>query len=326
MREKMNILYPGNLTCCGTHAVYSAFFQKWDYQDIMRFEAVTTVPFGIVHNPQNLFRLFTCYCDPDRGIEYAFEILGLAYRLRYFESACQEREALEILEEWLEEGSVVLGPLNMEDLNYISHSNLLQAMDHYIVVCKVERGKYEVCDSEGMCLTGIDKEALVRAWAADKIPEGRGRYIMRQVLSDTLPVFGKEVYRRAGSRIADNLSECESKDNCGSNGLYRLAESSEYILSDANLKRRMCFDIPVRIQRCETARCYLGYLCSEFSGYPIKSECVKAAGLLWEQIRGYNSILWGIRKRNGSSFEIFQNIARLEHELAGIFKNIWEEM
>jgi hypothetical protein len=322
----MRLCYSGNLTCCGTHAIYSGFFQKWDYQDIFKFEAITTVPFGIVHHPDNPFRLFTCYCDPDFGLEYAFQVLDIPYRIHCSGSSSKAQEALDVLDEWLKEGNVVLGPLNMEDLVYISNRNLLQAMDHYIIVCGTEGERYIVSDSEGMCLTRIDKEDLVKAWAADKIPEGRGSYIMRQVLTDSLPVFEKEVYREAGKQIVVNLNECEKDDNCGSNGLYKLAENQERILSNANLKRRMCFDIPVRIQRCEIISYYLEQVCSVFQKQTIKLECEKAADLLREQIRGYNYVLWGIRKSDSKSFEPFRDIARSEHELRMIFGNIREEM
>jgi hypothetical protein len=322
----MKLCYSGNLTCCGTHAVYSGFFQKWDYQDVFKFEAITTVPFGIVHHPDNPFRLFTCYCDPDVGVEYAFQVLNIPYRIYYSESSSKPQQALDVLDEWLQEGNVVLGPLNMEDLTYISNRNLLQAMDHYIIVCGTEGERYIVSDSEGICLAGIDKDNLLKAWAADQIPEGRGSYIMRQVLTDALPVFEKEVYREAGRQISVNLNECEKDDNCGSNALYKLAEKQEEILSDANLKRRMCFDIPVRIQRCEIILYYLEQVCSVFRKPAIKLAYGRAADLLQKQLQGYNYVLWGIRKGDSKAFEPFRDIARSEHELGRIFENIWEEM
>lgn len=318
--------YNGNLTCCGTHAIYSGFFRNWDNQDIIKFEAATTVPFGIVHNPDDPFRLFTCYCDPDCGIEFAFQVLNIPYRIHYSKSPCESREALDVLDEWLEEGNVVLGPMNMEDLMYLPHHNLLQAMDHFIVVCGFESGRYVISDSEGMCLTRLDRDQLVKAWMADKIPEGRGAYIMRQVLTDSLPGFDKEVFRKVGKQIVVNLSECEKKENCGSNALYKLERSAELILSDPNLTRRMCFDIPVRIQRCEIIVYYLEQVCGVFHGQKIKTECEKAADILQKQIREYNDILWGIRKRGKKSFEPFRSIARSEHELVMIFENIREEM
>lgn len=318
----MMLHYNGNLTCCGTHAIYSAFFRNWNYEDLIQFEAFTTVPFGIEHKPGNLYRLFTCYCDPDKGIDKALYALQVPFRIRYFDSEQNQEEAFAILDEWLETRSVVLGPLNMENLTYILHSHLLECMDHFIVVCGKKNGNYIVSDSEGMCIAEIGKEELAKAWAADKIPEGRGMYIMRQVLIEGKPEFGRRAYKEIFKEFISNMVACEEKENCGSNGLRAICSSAGTIMSDVNLQRRMCFDIPVKMQRCEIMRKCFAYVDTIFPNQIVTQECKRASELLKQQLIEYSNTIRALRHNCKNAFESFEIIADIEQELARKLRNI----
>lgn len=320
----MKTHYIGNLTCCGTHAMYSAFFDTWNFDDIISFETFTTVPFGIIHKEDNPYRLFTCYCDPDYGIQKALHILQIPYRMKYFKKETEKEEAFALLDTWLETENVVLGPLNMQDLTYISSSHLLESMDHYIVVCGKRKGRYVISDSEGFCVNTLSRENLARAWKADKIPEGRGLYTMRQVLDRKKPVYGKQEYEAVYPEFLENMNDCEKQHNGGSHGLLQIAEDSEVIMSSANLKRRMFFDISVRMQRCEIIRHCLEQISILFPGRLLDGECEKGIDLLKQQVAEYNNTMRKMREGNIRAFEAFSKIAGLEYKIMLTLNQIGE--
>lgn len=312
---KMN--FYGNLTCCGTHAIYSAFFQNWTYDDITLFEAFTTVPFGVVNKMNDPFRIFTCYCDPDQGIDRALNALDIPYRLKHYIEDTDCDQAFELMDEWLTADPVVLGPLNMENLTYISHSHLLECMDHFICVLGKEDDKYIISDSEGIVISRISKCELMKAWKGDKIPEGRGKYIIRQVLSKEKPVFGKQQYKKIFPDFIANMNECEKLPYGGSNGLYAIMEHSGEIMKDVNLQRRLCFDVPVRMQRCVIMNNCLDYMNTLISDSRIQKEYSEVSDLLRQQLYEYGTSLWKLRKRSNDAFDPFGKNADIEQKING---------
>lgn len=319
---KMN--FYGNLTCCGTHAMYSAYFQNWRYEDIMQFEAFTTVPFGVVNKIENPFRVFTCYCDPDEGIDRALQALEIPYRIHYQTEEGDSYQSLALMDEWLLYKPVVLGPLNMEYLTYILHSHLFECMDHFICVLGKEGEDYIISDSEGISISRINRSELIRAWEGDKIPEGRGKYIMRQVLIEEKPVFQKEQYKRIFPMFIENMKQCEELPNGGSNGLHTIMKHSGKIMEDVNLQRRMCFDIPVRMQRCVIMNNCLAIMNDVFQDSRIQEECRGVSRMLKQQLEGYTTSLGKLRKRDTDAFESFGKIADIEHKISGKLAGIGE--
>ena len=111
---------------------------------------------------------------PDVGVSGSFGLLG-------FEVA-EEAESdgapmpSHALTRQLEEGPVMLGPLDMGELPYHPDSRGANGVDHFVLALDVEDGAIVVHDPAGYPAIPIDIEALDRAWKAELIPYRRGAY------------------------------------------------------------------------------------------------------------------------------------------------------
>ena len=111
---------------------------------------------------------------PDVGVSRAFGLLG-------FEVA-EEAESdgapmpAEALARQLDNGPVLLGPLDMGELPYHPESRGANGVDHYVLALGVEDNEVVVHDPEGFPAVPIAIEALDRAWKAELVPFRRGSY------------------------------------------------------------------------------------------------------------------------------------------------------
>ena len=111
---------------------------------------------------------------PDVGVSRAFGLLGF--------QVAEEAESdgapmpAHALARQLDEGPVVLGPLDMGELPYHPDSRGANGDDHFVLALGVEDGAVVVHDPAGYPAMPIDPEALDRAWRAELIPYRRGAY------------------------------------------------------------------------------------------------------------------------------------------------------
>ena len=111
---------------------------------------------------------------PDVGVSRAFGLLG-------FEVA-EEAESdgapmpAEALARQLDNGPVLLGPLDMGELPYQPDSRGANGVDHYVLALGVEDNEVVVHDPAGIPAVPIAIEALDRAWKAELVPYGTGSY------------------------------------------------------------------------------------------------------------------------------------------------------
>ncbi len=232
----LNNIYQGKITSCHTQAIFNAYFQGSSYADYILFEILTTNPFGVQYIPNDPNRVLDSYLDFDLSLDRAFELLDIEYRISFDKDIDY---SLNLLKQWLKQDNVVVGPLNMEKLPYLYYPQLYNALDHYLVVCKYENKTISLLDSEGIAYIEIDEEKFIQAWKADKIIEGRGQYIMRQILKKERIEISKDKLQKLYLFIIENLSKAQQQS------AYKkiINREDNYILNS------LTYAIPNRLQK-----------------------------------------------------------------------------
>lgn len=324
MNQADDIFYFGNVTCCGSQALLSAYFSNDSIQDIKMFEILTSVPFGIIHKEDDPYRLLTCYYDPDYGLDRALDTLGIPYEIQSWEKTSDGYEAFKVLDTLCKNIPVVLGPLNMSDLTYYFHSELLYRMDHYIVVLGKVGNDYWVCDPEGFNVALINKENLKKAWKGDKIPEGRGGFVLRRVLDNTKITLNDSIYMKAFKYAVSNFKGAKKVKNGSGNALRLLYQKKSLIKADAALQKRLSFDIPIKMQRSTFIKYFVKEIIRIFDIKKIAKDSGKIYNYLDKQIYLFSKLVSDINTNNAGTMEELLESADLEDTISDIFIN-WEE-
>ncbi|MCI8940334.1 MAG: hypothetical protein HFH12_10165 [Dorea sp.] len=202
----------GNEICCGSYACFNAMKDK--KIDLHLFEMSTSAPFGIRHFENAQFdRLLTTYCDPCKGMDWAFGIWG--YRIQKYAVSTAE-EAVEILREKLIDHRAVLGPVDMGELGYQAVPWLLKRMDHYVALERWSEEKVLCHDSEGFCGYLLDYAELKKYISIKEIPESEGVITIRFVIKkeegrDTAYIL-KKIYGRAFQNLKDAEAEGQGSE------------------------------------------------------------------------------------------------------------------
>ncbi len=112
--------------------------------------------------------------SPDVGVSRAFALLGFEVA----EEAESDGAAMpaHALTRQLDEGPVMLGPLDMGELPYHPDSRGANGVDHFVLALDVEEGAVVMHDPAGYPAMPIDIEALDHAWRAELIGYRRGAY------------------------------------------------------------------------------------------------------------------------------------------------------
>ena len=111
---------------------------------------------------------------PDVGVSRSFRLLGF--------DVVEEAEAdgapmpVEALTVQLNEGPVMLGPLDMGELPYHPNAPGANGVDHYVLALHAEDVAVVVHDPAGYPSMPVDVEALDRAWKAELVAYRKGRY------------------------------------------------------------------------------------------------------------------------------------------------------
>jgi len=137
-------------------------------------EPLTGVSLGAMFHAKTGLSFFSgAVGEPDVGVTKALEILGFQFKENTYDKS---REAFSDLESLLNEGPVVLGPLDMCFLSYNPDRPKSEGVDHYILAYKVENDRVYVNDPAGFSRVYISKDQLEKAWKADGIGYKRGSY------------------------------------------------------------------------------------------------------------------------------------------------------
>ncbi len=287
----LNNIYLGKITSCHTQAIFNAYFSNCKYKTYILFEILTTTPFGVQYIKNDSNRILDSYLDFDLGLDRAFELLNIDYRISFDKNI---EDVLNELKNWLKYGNVVVGPLNMEDLPYLYYPQLYKKLDHYLVIQKYENNKLYVLDSEGIISIMIDEKNFIKAWSGEKIIEGRGKYIMRQILGKPNIKNSKIDLEKLYLFIINNLIEAQKNS-----GYKKLAfidiKQNNYLING------LMYAIPNRLQKI--------YIQKEF----FKNQNLKIISILDTQIAIFNNILSNILQKQNINLNKFLEIDELEN-------------
>ncbi|MGF0032210.1 hypothetical protein ACQRBN_04500 [Bariatricus sp. SGI.154] len=199
----------GDRICCGTYAFLNLTHDERIDEEL--FEISTSVPFGIVHKRYPQYdHLLTPYCDPNEGMDGAIRCWG--YQLER-ESYKNSDEVIEYLKRNLPvKRRVMIGPIDMGKLFYQPLVNLYRRLDHYIVVCMIDKGNVEIVDSEGIVGEVCTFEQLRKSLSVAGIPEAKDRYNVRS-MQKIENVEEKMVVQYSLKRAVYNMGMCQKSDD-----------------------------------------------------------------------------------------------------------------
>ncbi|MGO8947431.1 MAG: hypothetical protein ACLQUY_07165 [Ktedonobacterales bacterium] len=165
-------------------------------------ECLTTMPFGHTYltRPQ-LF--FFDGLDPDQGLTRALQSLGWTCRL---ERGGDGRTALRRLQAAIQQGPVLLGPLDMGYLTYQPNYRLLGGADHFLVVLAIEDDHVVVHDPKGFPYATLPLDTLLLAWEAERIRYIDEAYTLRANFRPVEAVSRPEMIRRTVPLMRANLN------------------------------------------------------------------------------------------------------------------------
>ena len=236
------LTYLGNGPYCYANSAAMLLENAGEFVEPRLIEVLSGVGLGAfwLAESQTLF-LSGWASPPDVGVSRSFGLLG-------FEVA-EEAEAdgsdmpIEALKLQLQEGPVMLGPLDMGELSYHPNARGASGADHFVLAVGVENGAILVHDPAGYPATPIELDALSRAWRADLIGYRRGAYrrwhspvrtsspTPRQIEDAALQSFHR-AYRDAraircpgitvGAEAIERLVACIRNEELAENGLKHL--------------------------------------------------------------------------------------------------------
>lgn len=191
-------------------------------------ELATTAPFGVRVVPEDPTRLLIPFLDPDLGLDRAAMILGLTVETGWFDVGDAET-AVASLNDWLQTGPVVLGPLDLGRLPHGALAHTLRGCDHYLTVLgRAASGDLVIVDPEGWVQVEVAKTDLMAAWAADAVPEGRGAYVLRRLRAgesgEVRADPPSDLFERIAAFALENLAAADTHATGGARGLRLLAD------------------------------------------------------------------------------------------------------
>lgn len=238
-------LFRGQALGCHTVAAMQAFLPHYDPEQALCFEALTGVPFGTRSQAGDPNRLIAPILDPDLGLDRAFTLLDLQPETCWFEPT-EGVQALALLTSWLRDSPVLLGPLDMGGLSYLSHPELFSGCDHYVVALELNCKGLWLLDGEGASPALMRVAEFMHAWAATGIPEGRGAFMLRRCTARCASPPSTDSLL-AGIRQAARLT---AQAGSSSAEVYRaLAAREAQLLACPSERRGLEFLLPIRAQR-----------------------------------------------------------------------------
>lgn len=218
-------------------------------------ELLTTTPFGVRAEPDDLARLLVPFIDPDTGLDRAAKLLGHEIETVVLGPA-DAAEAGATLDRWLRTGPVVLGPLDLGHLRYHPLRRTLVGCDHYVVALGRSGDRTVVRDPEGFVQISISSSQLMEAWRADRVPEGRGAYTMRRLLRrpEAQTRDPRDVLPEVRDAAVENIMSASRCATGGSNA-YR---SLQQVDPTPGRSRSLCLLVPPMASRYRLAAAFFG--------------------------------------------------------------------
>lgn len=299
---------------CHSQAFLSAFKLPFDVSP-EEFELLTSVPFGIRHIPGDPNRVLIPHLDPDLGLERAATALGLEVQFSSEASIDAGPQAIERLDNWLNTGPVVLGPIDLGELTYHPTAAPLAGCDHYVVALGRATDKRLILrDPEGFIQVAVSEDVLVRAWAKERVPEGRGPFAMRRlrVALDTVPPSGTTLRAQVVKHAIGNLREAMTSRNGGSRA-WRAIEGEQH---SPSVRRALTFLIPATSYRVYLAARFFSTL-AQHKGVTrvVRSLSQQVAELLDGEVAALARLQYLVMHDEPDLAKILGNLSALERSL-----------
>ncbi len=311
-------LHISNSTCCGTQAIISCYYEQHDF-DISIFEIMTTVPFAITHNYAKTKRLIESFIDHDIGIPRAYNNLNIVYEKKYWQKNYNTNKIINLLKEAVRKQPVVLGPLNMDGLSYLYHGELYNKMNHYVIAMGYDKNIFYLTDTEGYPLVMIDEESLIDAWRGDRIIEGKGAFIMQNIIPKSLNHAKKQILETLRF-AAINYKKALEQENCAGEALLRVYDMREIFKVNSTIQNRLAYDLPLRIQRNLLINKFVIIIGEQFKKISNYTYLIKKN--IKSQNIYYANILQSILEKSEIDFTLFLKLANFENKLSNFIINL----
>ncbi len=317
-------MYVGNIVNCYTQAAATVLLNRLSFQNLIHFEIATSVPFGTIYHANDPNRLLDCYIDPDMGIDRAFRFFHIPFEVRYWPKGENSAEAWEVIDDWLRQSPLLLGPINMGKLTYMPQYELYSGIDHYVIVVKKGKKGYFICDPEGIPFISISQKDLNAACITGELAEGRGSYTIRRILKkvDVLKLPAEDLPLILSTAL-DNLYQASLKPNGGIHGLRGFADDLQAIFSNPSLLRGLRHILNVRMQRCLIIAYYLKLLMEGQADHVLKKRTTDVIWLQENQQQLYGQLLKAALIQGEDPVA---NLVKTVHELAEIEAETEETM
>lgn len=173
-------------------------------------ECMTIMPFGACYLNDGSAHLWfpsPASIHPDTGLDIAIKNMGWSCESWHGEASGKGSEgdqALEQLQQGLQKGPVLLGPLDMGYLTYDPNCSRKVGTDHFVVALRIEADQVLVHDPQGFPFATLSTDDLISSWCAEKIGYNEHPYKMRhrfrqiekmnrkEMITCTLPVIREQ--------------------------------------------------------------------------------------------------------------------------------------
>jgi hypothetical protein len=317
-RDRLEFMVPfcGRMSYCYSKCLKMVLDWKGDSYPLPFLECLTTVPFGFVYiaDAEKKGGFAVNGFNPHIGVRRALEALGYRYESRWF---TDEDEALSYLQSALQQGPIILGPVDMGHLSYSPFRRFQAGSDHYLVLTDFNDGVPIVNDPDGFLQVPLPIEDLLRAWKAEGIGYREGPYSLWIIKGRERRPSKEELYRRTLQLGLQNLQIGESQHlgegimHQGARAIEKLAEDIKRYRSSRWLNFYAVFSFRVSAQRCFDSAWFIAE--APFTNQPLK----RASQVRMEQAQLYGRAQWqAATKKFGAVAKTLTEIARKEKEFA----------
>jgi hypothetical protein len=268
-------------------------------------ECLTTMPFGYTYFKEaELF--FFSGPNPDLGLTRAIETLGWTCKL---EHGGDEREAFSRMQAAVQQGSVLIGPVNMGHLTYNPNHAYLLGADHYLVVLGLEEDHVLVHDPKGFPSAALPVENLLKAWRAEEMDlvYTDEPYTMRTAFRPGEANNRRQMIEQTLPQIRANLRQELWKPGMygGVTALRMLAQTFRTHVSERLAVHLFYFALPLGLRHKVDAQVFLR-----------EGNQSEAAGLIEEQARLLGKAQYaGVQRSWTDVATLIEQVAGLEERL-----------
>ncbi|MEM7134530.1 MAG: hypothetical protein AAF702_50155 [Chloroflexota bacterium] len=206
---------------------------------------------------------------PDEGISVALKNLGYEFSRAYCSpnDSPNDIHSLNELREAIASGPVLVGPLDMSQLSYITNHERLVGADHFVVIYALEDDRVHLHDPSGFAYVSLSLEHFIRAWRGASIeyrPDvyPQGPYSMWWNVRRIRKPTAAEVFRLTDQYIYQLLRRQDEQDNpnFGCDMIRLLAEQVRTGIPEYYRGQFGGFTLPLGARRCaDFAQFYMPY-------------------------------------------------------------------